>query len=62
MERAYAVQKIFELHQIKEYLPETAFKAVNIFDHYIDAVGLPNFPKQHTLGLAVISLLVAAKI
>ena len=38
--RFNGVQKIFDLHEQKEYKPETLFTAVNIFDHYIAALGV----------------------
>ena len=60
--RFTGVQKIFDLHEKKEYKPETLFTAVNIFDHYIAALGVQNFNKQKTITLAAISVLMSAKL
>jgi hypothetical protein len=40
VERSYGIQKIFDLHLKKEYKNETLFVATQIFDRYINAVGL----------------------
>jgi len=34
-DRSYGIQKIFDLHQKKDYKVETLFIATNIFDRYI---------------------------
>ena len=47
--RFTGVQKIFDLHDKKEYKAETLFTAVNIFDHYIAAIGVHNFNKHKTI-------------
>ena len=36
--------------------------AINIFDRYINAVGLINFQKHHVVSLATISVLMSAKL
>lgn len=60
-DRSYGIQKIFDLHQKKDYKVETLFIATNIFDRYIYAVGVQNFQKQQVVNLATISILMAAK-
>ena len=54
-DRSYGIQKIFDLHQKKEYKPESLFVAAAIFDRYIDSVGVLNFPKHHVVCLATSS-------
>lgn len=61
-DRSYGIQKIFDLHQKKEYKPETLFVAAGIFDRYIYMLGLDNFPKSEVVTLATISVLMAAKL
>ena len=61
-DRSYGIQKIFDLHQKKEYKPESLFVAAAIFDRYIDSVGVLNFPKHHVVCLATISVLLSAKL
>ena len=61
-DRSYGIQKIFDLHQKKDYKVETLFIATNIFDRYIYAVGVQNFQKQQVVNLATISILMAAKL
>jgi hypothetical protein len=61
-DRSYGIQKIFDLHQKKDYKVETLFIATNIFDRYIHAVGVQNFQKQQVVNLATISILLAAKL
>lgn len=61
-DRSYGIQKIFDLHQKKDYKVETLFIATNIFDRYIHAVGVHNFQKQQVVNLATISILLAAKL
>lgn len=39
-DRSYGIQKIFDLHQKKDYKVETLFIATGIFDRYINAVGV----------------------
>jgi len=39
-DRSYGIQKIFDLHQKKEYKVETLFVAAGILDRYIDMVGI----------------------
>lgn len=60
-DRAYAVQKIFDLHRKKGYRIETVFTAVNIMDRYLMYTGHWEFPREHTCLLATASLLLAAK-
>lgn len=61
-DRSYGIQKIFDLHMKKEYKPESLFVAAAIFDRYISAVGVLNFPKQQVVCLATISVLMSAKL
>lgn len=61
-DRAYAVQKIFTLHEAKEYRIETLFTAVAIFDRYLAAIGHWNYPRRKICLLATVSLLLAAKL
>lgn len=61
-DRSYGIQKIFDLHMQKDYKFETLFKATGIFDRYIHAVGVLNFKRQQIVGLATISILMAAKL
>lgn len=61
-DRSYGIQKIFDLHQKKDYKVETLFIATGIFDRYINAVGVQNFQKQQVVNLATISILMAAKL
>lgn len=42
-DRSYGIQKIFDLHQKKDYKVETLFIATGIFDRYIFNVGVQNF-------------------
>lgn len=60
--RSYGIQKIFYLHEKKEYKKETLFVAASIFDRYIHMVGVNNFNKHNILHLAVISVLMSAKL
>jgi hypothetical protein len=41
--RSFGIQKIFSLHQSKDYKEETLFIAANIFDRYIACIGPLNF-------------------
>ena len=61
-DRSYGIQKIFDLHLKKEYRPESLFVACGIFDRYISAIGVLNFPKQNVVCLATISVLMSAKL
>jgi len=56
------MQKIFSLHEQKGYKPETLFVAAAIFDHYIMMVNVKDFKPSQVLHLAVISVLMAAKL
>lgn len=38
--RSYGIQKIFDLHQKKDYKEETLFIAAGIFDRYINICGV----------------------
>ena len=44
-DRSYGIQKIFNLHQKKDYGAESLFAAASILDRYIAMVGIENFPK-----------------
>ena len=61
-DRSYGIQKIFDLHQKKDYKVETLFIATSIFDRYIHAIGVQNFMKHQVVNLATISILMAAKL
>ena len=61
-DRSYGIQKIFDLHQKKEYKAETLFVAANILDRYIAMVGVPSFPKNQMVNLATVSILMSAKL
>ena len=56
------MQKIFALHEQKGYKPVSLFVAAGIFDHYIAMAGLEHFRNSNVLHLAVISVLMAAKL
>lgn len=60
-DRAYAVQKMFNLHAQKHYHNETIFTAVSIMDRYLAAIGHWNFKASRICVLAVSSILLAAK-
>lgn len=61
-DRSYGIQKIFDLHQKKEYKKETLFIAAGILDRYIHMVGPQNFPKAQMVSLATICVLMSAKL
>lgn len=61
-DRSYGIQKIFDLHQKKEYKVETLFVAASILDRYINMIGVLNFPKSQMINLATICVLMSAKI
>jgi hypothetical protein len=61
-DRSYGIQKIFDLHQKKEYKYETLFVAAGIFDRYISALGIQNFKKENVVSLSTISILMSAKL
>ena len=61
-DRSYGIQKIFDLHDKKDYKIETLFIAANIFDRYINAMGPQNFNKSLIINLATISVLMSAKL
>mmetsp|Transcript_15895 Transcript_15895/g.24496 ORF Transcript_15895/g.24496 Transcript_15895/m.24496 type:complete len:111 (-) Transcript_15895:627-959(-) len=61
-DRSYAVQKIFDLHARKDYKVETLFTACSIMDRYLYKIGHRNFQREKICQLAVISLLMAAKL
>jgi hypothetical protein len=54
------VNLINELHNKKEYRPETAFIAVSVADRYLSVLERRQYPNLDVL--AVISLLLAAKL
>jgi len=60
--RSYGIQKIFDLHQKKDYKEETLFIAAAIFDRYINIVGVNNFPKNKIVHLSTIAVLMSAKL
>ena len=60
-DRAYAVQKIINIHEAKNYCRETLFTAVNIMDRYLVSVGHWNFPRLEMCLLATTALFLAAK-
>ena len=61
-DRSYGIQRIFALHAKKGYKHETLFVAANIMDRYIYMLGPTNFHKSEMVGLATISMLMAAKL
>lgn len=60
--RSYGIQKIFDLHQKKDYKEETLFVAAGIFDRYINISGVHSFDKHQVVHLATISVLMSAKL
>ena len=44
-DRSYGIQKIFNLHEQKDYKNDTLFTAVSIFDRYLSSIGVENFQK-----------------
>ena len=60
--RSFGIQKIFDLHQKKDYKEETLFIASSIFDRYINIVGVGHFNKNLTVHLATIAVLMSAKL
>ena len=60
--RSYGIQKIFFLHEKKEYKKETLFAAASIFDRYVHMMGVNKFNKHNVLHLATISVLMSAKL
>ena len=60
--RSYGIQKIFDLHQKKDYKEETLFIAAGIFDRYINMVGVHTFDKHQVVHLATTSVLMSAKL
>lgn len=60
--RSYGIQKIFDLHQKKDYKEETLFIAAGIFDRYINMIGYQNFSKADVVALSTISVLMSAKL
>lgn len=61
-DRSYGIQKIFDLHNKKDYKVETLFVAAGILDRYIYMIGANNFPKSQMVCLATISVLLSAKL
>ena len=59
--RAYAVQKIYELHKKKGYVMQTVFTAVNLMDRFLMYSGHWTFPREYACLLATASLLIAVK-
>lgn len=60
--RTKGIQKIISLHQLRKWKIETLFIACNIFDRYLALVGHWNFPVEHIMSLACVSLLMSAKV
>lgn len=60
--RSFGIQKIFDLHQKKDYKEETLFIAASIFDRYINILGVTNFGKGMVVHLATIAVLMSAKL
>jgi len=60
--RSFGIQKIFDLHQKKDYKEETLFIASSIFDRYVNIIGVSNFNKNLVVHLAAISVLMSAKL
>jgi hypothetical protein len=56
------MQKIFTLHEKKEYKMESLFTAAGIFDRYVSIIGASNFDIHRVLDLSVISVLLSAKL
>ena len=61
-DRSFAIQKIFDLHFKKDYKVETLFTACSIMDRYLLAVDWKSYHRNEICRLAVISMLMAAKI
>ena len=61
-DRSYAVQKIFELHNEKQYKCATLFTAVYTFDNYLAKVDHWTFNREDLCLLATAALLIAAKV
>lgn len=61
-DRLYAMQRICYLHEKKDYKPESLFVAASIFDFYVAAVGIENFPRKQVIVLVTISVLMSAKL
>lgn len=60
--RSLGIQKIFDLHQKKDYKEETLFIASSIFDRYINIIGVAQFNKHLVVHLATIAVLMSAKL
>lgn len=60
--RAQGIQKLFHLHEKKQYRLETLFTAASVFDRYLASVGHWTFPTEKIVTLATISMLLAAKL
>lgn len=61
-DRSFAIQKIFDLHLKKDYKVETLFTACTIFDRYLSAIDWRSYNRNKICRLAVISILIGAKI
>jgi hypothetical protein len=61
LDRSYALQKIFYLHDEKKYKIETMFTAVYILDTYLATIGHWNFNRENLCLLSTTSVLLAAK-
>lgn len=60
--RSFGIQKIYDLHQKKDYKEETLFIAAGIFDRYVNLVGVNQFNKGLVVHLSTISVLMSAKL
>ena len=60
--RSFGIQKIFDLHQKKDYKEETLFIAASIFDRYINIIGVNSFSKGLVVHLSTIAVLMSAKL
>ena len=61
-DRSYAMQKIFELHDEKQYKFATLFTAVYTFDNYLAKSDHWTFNRDDLCLLATAALLIAAKV
>ena len=61
-DRAVAVQLMIRLHSDKNYMEETIFIAVGIFDRYTKAIGPENLSFDHMIPLATTCILMSAKL
>jgi len=60
-DRSYMVQKIIELHKLKEYKLESLFTACAIMDRFLYLEEPKNFTGPQMMNLATICVLMSAK-